>query len=637
MNIINGDKKARLDFWKERYAKASIAYSEELEAIAKRDNAYNGIVEGKKYVENDTVTDPRVHIRNIIAEIIEAEVDTSIPQPKVTAKRKEDEILAKHIEDMLRAELDRCPFELINDFAERCCPIQGGTFYSVEWDSTKRTHTTVGAIRVDKETPKQVIPEPGMTELDDMEYFFVLVAQNKDYIKRRYGVTLSEDAAEDAPEIRYADDSDTEHSDDLVTQYVAYFRNERGGIGMYSWVLDTELCYFENYQARRVTVCTECGTAVPEAGYTDTECPVCGGRSFEERELETEVITSPVMLSDGTVIVASEARPVELPYYSPDVYPVVLQRNVTAFGKFLGNSDVDLIYDQQVAINRLHQRIIEKLLHGGSYSTLPDDATIKTDNAIGKVIYLSDPSKKSLIGSYDLTCDINQELNYIQYIYDEARKIINITDSFQGRNDSTATSKVAKEFAAKQTAGRLESKRQMKNWAYSRLFELIFKFRLAYSDEPIPTHSATPTGDPEYGEFNRYDFLRRDAAGEWYYVDDFTFSVDSAAPLASNREAMWQETRMNLESGAFGDHTRLETLILFWSKMELLHYPGASETKRYLVEQKHEQGAAAQAQMQEQQAQMQNLTADIDAQARAAAERDAAAMQAEQMMKNIRR
>lgn len=637
MDKIKTDKKARLDFWKERYTKASAAYAEELEAIAKRDNAYNGIVEGKKYVENDTVTDPRVHIRNIIAEIIEAEVDTSIPQPKVTAKRKEDELLAKRIEDMLRAEIDRCPFELINDFAERCCPIQGGTFYSVEWDSTKRTHTTVGAVRVDKENPKQVIPEPGMTELDDMEYFFVLVAQNKDYIKRRYGVTLSEDASEDAPEIRSADDGDAEHSEELVTQYIAYFKNERGGIGMYSWVLDTELCYFEDYQTRRVHTCDTCGVPVPEAGYADAVCPQCGGKSFSEKEVDTEVLTSPVALSDGSVIPASQTQPIELPYYKPDVYPVVLQRNVTSFGKFLGNSDVDLIYDQQVAINRMHQRIIEKLLHGGSYTTLPDDATVKTDNQIGKVVYLSDPSKKNLIGSYDLTCDISQELNYIQYLYDEARKIINITDSFQGRNDSTATSKVAKEFAAKQTAGRLESKRQMKSWAYSRLFELIFKFRLAYSDEPIPTHAATPTGDPEYGVFNRYDFLRLDAAGEWYYVDDFTFSVDSAAPLASNREAMWSETRMNLEGGAFGDPTQLETLVLFWSKMEMLHYPGASETKRYLIEQKQKQDAAAQAQMQEQQAQMQSLTADIDARARAAAERDATQMQSAQMMKNIRR
>lgn len=626
------DKKARLDYWKEKFSKAEAAYAAELELITKRDNAYNGIVEPKKLVKNESVDNPTAHIRNIIAEIIEAEVDTAIPQPKVTARRKENELLAKEIEDMLRAELDRQPFELINDFAERCVPIQGGAFYTTEWDATKRTHTTLGDVRVDKATPKQVIPEPGMTELDDMEYFFVVVSQNKDYIKRRYGVTLSEDASEDKPEIRNADDSDAEHSEDLVTQYFAYFKNSKGGIGMISWVLDTELCYFDDYQVRRPNTCDNCGAPAPFASDGKPVCSVCGSDRFSEKEVDSEVIFRPFVLGDGTLVPASDAEPVEVPYYKPDVYPVVLQRNVTAFGKFLGNSDVDLIYDQQVTTNRIHQRIIEKLLHGGSFTTLPDDASVKTDNSIGKVIHLTDPSKRGLIGSYDLTCDISQEMAYLRQLYEEARYLINITDSFQGRNDSTATSKVAKEFAAKQTAGRLESKREMKRWAYSRLFELIFKFKLAYSDEPTPIHSQNAHGEPVYREFSRYHFLRRDDAGEWYYVDDFLFSCDSAAPLASNREAMWQETRMNLESGAFGDPTRLETLILFWSKMEMLHYPGAGETKTYLIEQKQAQDQLAAEQMQAQQAQMQQLTADIDARARADAEAEVMRqMQAEQM------
>ena len=41
---------------------------------------------------------------------------------------------------------------------------------------------------------------------------------------------------------------------------------------------------------------------------------------------------------------------------------------------------------------------------------------------------------------------------------------------------------------------------------------------------------------------------------------------------------------MNLQTGAFGDPTKTETLILFWSKMEALHYPLAAETKAFLEE-----------------------------------------------------
>lgn len=49
---------------------------------------------------------------------------------------------------------------------------------------------------------------------------------------------------------------------------------------------------------------------------------------------------------------------------------------------------------------------------------------------------------------------------------------------------------------------------------------------------------------------------------------------------------------MNLQTGAFGDPTQLQTLIIFWTKMELLHYPGAAETKAQLEEQLKQQQAA---------------------------------------------
>ena len=62
--------------------------------------------------------------------------------------------------------------------------------------------------------------------------------------------------------------------------------------------------------------------------------------------------------------------------------------------------------------------------------------------------------------------------------------------------------------------------------------------------------------------------MKQDEDGQFYWDDQFLFSCDTSAPLASNREAMWQETRMNLQTGAFGDPSSTETLILFWSKME---------------------------------------------------------------------
>lgn len=66
---------------------------------------------------------------------------------------------------------------------------------------------------------------------------------------------------------------------------------------------------------------------------------------------------------------------------------------------------------------------------------------------------------------------------------------------------------------------------------------------------------------------------------------------------------------MNLQTGAFGDPASLQTLILFWSKMEMLHYPGAGETKSYLEDayqqQQKQQQMMMQMQMQQMQAQQQ--------------------------------
>ena len=154
----------------------------------------------------------------------------------------------------------------------------------------------------------------------------------------------------------------------------------------------------------------------------------------------------------------------------------------------------------------------------------------------------------------------------------------------------------------------------MKDAAYAALFEAMFKFKLAYADEPRPVLARDMNGDTVYEEFNRYDYLEQDETGEWYWNDQFLFSCDTTAPLANNREAMWQETRTNLQSGAFGDPTDLQTLILYWTKMEQLHYPGSSETKAFM-EMRYQQQLQAQVMQQQQMMQMQAQAQQMNAQA----------------------
>jgi hypothetical protein len=482
-----------------------------------------------------------------------------------------------------------------------------------------------------------------------MDYIFLMLPQTKGTIKRRYGVDLSGET-EEHPELRGEDAADT---DDMVTQWIAYFRAD-GGIGRYSWVNDVELEDYPDFQARRLRRCTRCGAPEPGEDITPMEeqttdgsrpdgwgggelpedvelpkpkaragrgrkvCPSCGGAEWEERELEFEefwdtmaitkpdgrtVTIQPTEVTAPTGIVNLETGlpetavvqyiPAKVPYYRPDMYPIIRWINVSKDRSYLGSSDVDQIRDAQMETNRLSEQIAQKLEGGGTIITLPPLADIQTDQTGIQFIRLESPDEKSYIDVYTLQGNVAQDMEVRAQTYEEARQALGVTDSFQGRRDPTATSGVAKEFSANRTVGRLESKRIMENEAFSRLYELMFKFYLAYADEARSVVSYDATGKQEYREFSRYLFLESDEDGQWYWNDQFLFSVDDAAPLASNREAMWQETRSHFESGAFGNPQEIDTQIAYWSKMSLLHYPGAEDTITTLKQRKQELAAMA--------------------------------------------
>ena len=569
-------EKSKLEYWREWVRRNEDAYAAELEKMDRREALYRGEV---REIEPLTARDrargggkrETAHLRNIVAENIEAEVSPSIPQPKVTARRKEDEGRAKLLEDMLRNELDRLPMEELNDRMERTVPIQGGAFWLVEWDNARRTHSTVGDVTVSVLHPKQVIPQDGVfTRVEDMDAVALKLPQTRESIRRAYGREVKEETESD-PEVRGTDE-DTAHADDLVTQYVVYYRNDAGGVGKLSWVGETLLEDLEDYAARRLRRCEDCGK--PVTGADGKTCPDCGGR-LRDRPEEFEELGG---TEDGD-------RTERLPYFKPDLFPVFLQRNVSLFGRLLGDSDADKIADQQNTVNRMETKVIDRLIKAGTRITLPDRADLRTDPEDGERWFIGSPADKAMIGVYEFKGDLQFELAYLNQVYEEARQALGITDSFQGRRDTTAQSGVAKQFAASQTAGRLESKRVLKEAAYAELFKRIAMLKVAYADEPRPVVATDDRGQAKYEEFDRHDFYERDAAGDWHCIlddDRFLFSCDTSAPPAGNRQQLWQESVEMFRLGAFGDPAGKEAQLLLWTKLELLHYPGAADTREYL-------------------------------------------------------
>ena len=558
------EENKKLKKWQSKYENAKTKYQDELDNMEIQKKYYLGDRHVKVNPNKSTgyANKVSINVRNIVYELIESQIDSSIPMPKVTPIHEEDREQANIIESFLKNEMKLLNFNVLNDLQERLTPMLGGDFVLVEWNNQKGYHCTIGDLEVTNVHPKQVIPQPGITEIDKMDYIFIRTSQTKDYVKRRFGKDVSEEEETDY------DIREGVTSEDIVTVVTAYYKNEKGGIGLFRWCGDVVLDDMEDYQARIIEVCKECGA--PKKGDV---CEKCGSKKFETITDDSENIT----LTDESGIPVGNAS---VPYYKPNQFPLVIRKNISMFDKLLGFSDVDVIDDQQDTIKKLGSKINEKLLKGGSYVTLPPGLGIETDDEELKIIRPDNPQQKALIDVITVQADVAQDRVMLETNYTWAKSSLGITDSFQGKYDSSATSGTAKQYSINQAAGRLESKRIMKNQAYAQLYELMFKFALAYADQPIPISSQGKDGQQEFSHFNRMNFLKIDAAGEYYWNDEFIFDTDPTSTLLTNREAMWNQADLKLQSGAFGPLSELETNYLYWLEQERNGYPNASEIKK---------------------------------------------------------
>lgn len=635
-------KDDKLRMWQERTEKADTEYEPERSKMDEREKIYRGKKEIAKIIENDCVEETTCPW-NIAYELIEAQVDSEIPAPKVTALRKEDDDLARLIEELCRNKLDEQPTELANDQLERTVPKQGAGLLHIEWDAGYEQGDRKGRSNISFVHPKNLSPQPGITsDIEDMDWCGIDVAVTKSYIRRTFGVDVT-DEEEAAPQLRGPDSVDS--SNDLVTWRIRYFRNSEGGIGKFSYINDTVIEDYEDYQARKGEKCAKCGRpkpmflsdttqrlAVPTIDGTypgggewsfDGEsyvsedaqaieptrpeegvCPWCGSRRFVPNDLEYDEIWTPLTIydDDGEPIMEIEGaqyrenddgemeyQPTKIPFYKPNMYPLMLMQNVYSWGSLLGESDIDKIAGQQNAINRLNQKMLDGVLKGGSVMTVPDDPRLDTSNGQMKVHRISNAGDREKFGVYTMEANIAQTVETMHELYQQARYTIGITDSYQGRQDTTATSGTAKQYSAAQAAGRFASKRVMKKYFWSRADEMLFKFELAYGDDPRPIVGRDKNGSAVDRQWNRWLFLRRnESTGEYYWNTDFLFSVDES-DHTTNRQQLWKETQEFYASGALGPREDIGTTILFWRLMEQLHYPGAGEIKQQLIENQSKQ------------------------------------------------
>lgn len=606
MKIELGDQ-SKLTFFQSLYTEARSAAEEQYADLEKHLAQYKG-----SRVIDDSDVEAKA-IRNITYELVESQVTSYLPTPAVTPKMWSDknERNAKSIETLLRNKRDELPFEKLNDMDERFNPIYGGSIWLIEWDNSITTHNTVGDVKISCLSPKRFTGQPSIYDVKEMEYCFIEFETTKEDIVRKYGVS---------PSIADETESDENADDKTATLYVCYYKNDRDKVCQYIWSADTELLDLEDYYARKRRVCKRCGKR--------EELCSCENPKLELQNEEYEEVTLDIPLSDGSFIpsmseVYKDGQPVmekqkkqmleedgspamedvngvlmplladmdvpkmektRLPFYTPNILPIVIRKNTSEEDKLLGQSDCAFIRPQQQAINKLETRIMEKLLGSGVFPIVPDTWEGDMDNSIYKRVFRTKPNEIGSFGRVDLQVDVSRDIAQADRLYDQAKRILGITDSYQGQYDSSARSGKAKQIQVQQAAGRLDSKRQMKNAAYAEIDQIIFQYYLAYADEPRTAIYIDAQGRKQNVIFNRYDFIERDEAGEYYYNDEYLFAADASIDIEKSRELLWQENRQNFQQGAYGDPSIPQTLLIFWQNMEKAHYPWAHDNVERIKE-----------------------------------------------------
>lgn len=550
--------------------------------IAKWRKAYDGTLGA--LTKDGKISDKHSRqLRKVVYEFVESKVDNNIPLPKMSPKYKSDLPLVQVTEDYLKYNIDCIFTKYLNDRSERSTYVDGTSWYKIWWDSLDSSNESSGQVKVDICLADQIIPQPGITDWRKLEYIFekeqVTLKRIWDLTGRRITPVASDTSELSNPTSNTVDNSS-------ITMITCYYLNDKRIVGRFAWAEHTRQVIFndEDWQIRKLRTCTKCGQVVPQAKV----CPVCGSKSFKYKIPEKDVLDEDLYVIYNPYEAGETTDPnerdhyqqklflskgTEIPFYHVRMLPFVPRPAISSIGSLYGMSEAAMILEMQDMINKMYTKMSDKTLSSSAIVTKPARLNIKnTDEGI-KVVDVRTAEEAAMVQLKQIMADTSQDIVAANMVYESAKASSGVTDSYQGKYDASATSGKAKEFAAMQTAGRIESLRIMKAAAFSGVYEVVLKYLLAFSDEPRKFAKVLPDGSVTEEEWNKYMFLDKTPDGSIFYRDDFQFSSDPAATLETNRVAMWQEIQSQFIQGCMGTPTDPRTLELFWNMMNEYQYP----------------------------------------------------------------
>ena len=536
----------------------------------------------KELDENGNPTDKRMKaIRKLAFELVEGKINSTIPPVKMSPRYHCDLTPVNVTEALMRHEMDKLLTEQVNDEAEHDVLIDSLVWFKVDWNPFDNTHERSGNPIVTACPVDTVYPQVGVKDYRKLEYIFeksdITVAQCKDI----YGRNLR-----------------SPNENDIIPIVTVYFLNEDRYLGRFIWCEETSTVVANDLEwgIRKRRECAKCHIVLP----IEDQCPVCGSKDIKYFSVKAEVLEEDLVsvknpyrtgespnIEDDQNQVGDEVIPAgtEIPYYLIRQLPFVPYRRISVPNSIYGISEVELVLEDQDLINKMLNKAERKSKASSTVITKLKETRISPDNDELKYVEVETPQEGQSIQVKQIMSDIQQEVTQAQMLYELAKSTVGITDTDQGKNDPSARSGKAKQLQMAASAQRANGPTTQRNLAYSGVYELIFKFMLAYTDEPRKFVTLLPDGTKTEQVWSKYMFLAQDEYGQYYYRDDYAFSVDTAMDITQDRASMWQLIDNDYINGVMGNQVDPNrALRMYWQMKEQYGYPTAKYALAFLDE-----------------------------------------------------
>ncbi len=547
------ESQAKLEEWKKRLNEAM----EEHETFRAECATYDALYGGTKQVrplgadiyvsdryQDYTTPKPARQVVNLVFQLIESQIDINMPVPAVEPTEEADESERRSmIEGQLTYMAGDTYLRRINGENERIVKKNGIAYFKVHWNPSYKAHTYRGRVETTNPHPGNIVLQPGVTKIKDMDYLFHIENRTLDYICREYGEEYRDEIESESLEYGQLDyfssgvEGTTSEKTKKLSVVEAWYKDKDGDICLITWVGDIIL------------------RDEPKFFYKRDE----SGNTIEYDEIEIP------MLDEMGNLISTET--VNVRCHVPNRFPFIPWYNIPREKSARGLADPYIIADQQEGIKKLLSTEEEKQMKGTTkvFVRRGSAAAGKITDATLQIIETEDPV--SDVVTKDLKTPDNS-LKDLYYIYIQAAKdALGVTEASQGRTDKgKELSGRALEILAANTQGRMGVKQDEKDIAYTELYRMWYDFLLAFADHRMPYRIDGQYNKPVYGYWDKSKLIKQDDAGEWYYPE-FDIFVQAESALPKDKRFI-----LDLANNA---GQRIDN-VQYWMLMESIGVPNAS-------------------------------------------------------------